>query len=483
MNIFLVVFECWTSLSLQFHFKMNLLTFHTSSLTEKTSDPFQSFASLVTGFIKNAFVFFLSDWSWFDNWNVNLLGFAFSDSTATFLDKLNGVSSRGTVGTFNSDLSFNGLGGRAATALPLHFTVFVDSGTDTFTGAHVDFKVSFSFTEHTVDFNRDSTNKIGGNSATANRLFNRFSAFFDAAILRSVDVFLWALFEHDFPGGKAFSVDVSFSLFAGALDASVFGSGPRVTDLSFFVVFVSAAQWNAHTAAHTRVRNSDMTHWAITATLSVTDRYKQTFHVWSAWARASGAHITHWAPSGTWLVGFTLELTNIKSDTAPFDMSWASTHNRGVNWSSAVWARLKWWLNVANTFDGVLAAVTDVDVREGSSDHTVGTWQVIGTWAVGGVTNTFKVVAASWSSWVVGLDQNWAATSVGASGSGWNWAADGVTDTLFLVDGGATRTWRFGVDFGGGDHLESGWASGFLVVDWAEAGVTIASVLWATFGV
>lgn len=272
-------------------------------------------------------------------------------------------------------------------------------------------------------------------------------------------------------------------MFAGALDASVFGSGPRVTDLSFFVVFVSAAQWNAHTAAHTRVRNSDMTHWAITATLGVTDRYKQTFHVWSAWARASGAHITHWAPSGTWLVGFTLELTNIKSDTAPFDMSWASTHNRGVNWSSAVWARLKWWLNVANTFDGVLAAVTDVDVREGSSDHTVGTWQVIGTWAVGGVTNTFKVVAASWSSWVVGLDQNWAATSVGASGSGWNWAADGVTDTLFLVDGGATRTWRFGVDFGGGDHLESGWASGFLVVDWAEAGVTIASVLWATFGV
>jgi len=179
----LAVFECWTSLSLQFHVKMNLLIFHTSSLTEKTSDPFQSFASFVTGFIKNAFVFFLGDWSWFDNWNVNLLGFAFSDSTATFLDKLNGVSSRGTVGTFNSHLSFNGLGGRAATALPLHFTVFVDSGTDTFTGAHVDLKVSFSFTEHTVDFNRDSTNKIGGNSATANRLFNRFSAFFDAAIL------------------------------------------------------------------------------------------------------------------------------------------------------------------------------------------------------------------------------------------------------------------------------------------------------------
>jgi len=127
---------------------MNLLTFHTSSLTEKTSDPFQSFASFVTGFIKNAFVFFLGDWSWFDNWNVNLLGFAFSDSTATFLDKLNGVSSRGTVGTFNSDLSFNGLGGRAATALPLHFTVFVDSGTDTFTGAHVDFKVSFDRLKH-----------------------------------------------------------------------------------------------------------------------------------------------------------------------------------------------------------------------------------------------------------------------------------------------------------------------------------------------
>ena len=127
---------------------MNLLIFHTSSLTEKTSDPFQSFASLVTGFIKNAFVFFLSDWSWFDNWNVYLLGFAFSDSTATFLDKLNGVSSRGTVGTFNSDLSFNGLGGRAATALPLHFTVFVDSGTDTFTGAHVDFKVSFDRLKH-----------------------------------------------------------------------------------------------------------------------------------------------------------------------------------------------------------------------------------------------------------------------------------------------------------------------------------------------
>jgi len=368
--------------------------------------------------------------------------------------------------------------------LPLHFTVFVDSRTDTFTVAHVDLEVSFSFTEHTVDLNRNSTDEIGGNGATANRLFNRFSAFFNTTVLGPVDVLFWAFFEHDFPGGKAFGVDVSFSLFTGALDTSIFGSRPAITDLSFFVVFVSAAQWNAHTAAHTGIRNSDMSHWAITATLGVANGHEQTFHVWSAWARASSAHITHWAPSGTWLVGFTFELTDIKSDTASFNMSWAfSTNDWGVNWSSAVWARLKWWLDVANTFDGVLAAITNVDVGESSSDHTVGTWQVIGSWAVGGVANTFEVVAASWSGWVVGLDQNWAATSVGASSGGWSWAADSITDTFFLVDGGATGTWRLGVDFGGGDHLESSWADSFLVVDWAEAGVASASVLWAAFGI
>jgi len=477
------------------------------NLTEKVANPFSGifhsilsfvsdFTGNISGLIKKAVVVFFGDnnvfsildqWLaffsfWF--WSVNFLGFAFGNSAATFFNKLDGVSSSGTVGTLNSDLSFNGLGGRAATTLSFHFTVFVNSRTDTFTVTHVDFEVSFSFTEHTVDFNRNSADEIGGNGASANRLFNWCSAFFNATIFRPVDVFFWAFFEHDFPGGKAFSVDVSFSLFTGALDTSIFGSGPGITDLSFFVVLVSAAQWNAHTAAHTGVRNSDMSHWAITATLSVADGYKQTFHVWSAWARASGAHIAHWAPSGTWLVSFTFELTDIESDTSPLNMSWTlSTNDWGVNWSSAVWARLKWWLNVANTFDGVLAAITNVDVRESSSDHTVGTWQAIGTWAVGGVANTFEVVAASWSGWVVGLDQNWAATSVGASSGGWSWAANSVTNTFFLVDGGATGTWRFGVDFGGGDHLESSWAGGFLVVDWAEAGVARASVLWATFGV
>lgn len=279
----------------------------------------------------------------------------------------------GTIWASNGDSSFNGLGGRAATALFLHLSVFVDSRRDAFTRAHIDFKVSLGFTEHTVDFNRDSTNEVGRNSATTNS-WGWFLAFFNASVFGPVDVFFWTLFEHDFSGREALGVNISFSLFTSALDAFVFRSRPAITDLPFLVVFVSAAQWNAHTATFTRVGNSDMAHWTITAAFSVTNWNKQAFHVWSAWARASSASITDWVPNGAWLVAFSFELTDIEWDTGPFDMAWATADNWSINWSSAVWARLKWWLFSADTFNSVLAASTDVGINSSSSDFTVSTW-------------------------------------------------------------------------------------------------------------
>jgi hypothetical protein len=38
------------------------------------------------------------------------------------------------------------------------------------------------------------------------------------------------------------------------------------------------------------------------------------------------------------------------------------------------------------------------------------------------------------------------------------------------------------MDFRSGDHLESGWASGFLVINWAFRRIASTSVLWTTFG-
>jgi hypothetical protein len=163
-------------------------------------------------------------------------------------------------------------------------------------------------------------------------------------------------------------------LFTSALDAFVFTSTPSITNLSLFVVFVGATQWNAHTATFSGIRNSDMTHWAITAALSVTNWNEESFHVWSTWATASSAWIAGWRPDGAWLVGFSFELTDIEWDASSFDVTWATADNWGVNWFSAVWAGLKWWLFGADAFDGVLTTGTDISVGDSFGNFTVSTW-------------------------------------------------------------------------------------------------------------
>jgi len=409
-------------------------------------------------------------WSWFDwsywfNWSFWFFSFAFGNTTRTFFNEFNGMGSSGTIGAFDSDLSFNGLGGRAARALFFHLTVFVDSRTDTFTGTHVNFKVSFSFTQQTIDFNGNSSNKISRDGASSDG-WSWFSAFFDATIFGSVDELFWAFFEHDFSGGEAFGVDVSFALFTSALDAFVFTGRPGISDLSLFVVFVGATQWNAHTATFSGVGNSDMTHWAISTAFGVTNWNEKSFHVWSTWTAASGAWIASWRPDGAWLVGFSFELTDIEWDASSFDVAWATANDWGVDWSSAIWTRLKWWLFSTDAFDGVLATAANVGVRDSLSDFTVSAWKVIGNWTVIGITDTFVVVATSWSSWVVSFDQHWFTASIRASGLSWNWTRINVTDTFFFVDSGATSAWGFNMNFGSGDHSKTGWASSFLVINW-----------------
>jgi hypothetical protein len=321
------------------------------------------------------------------------------------------VSPGGTISTVDSNLSLNSLGSRAATALFLHFTVFVNSGRNAFTGTHVNLKVSFSFAHNTLDFNRNSSDKISRNSASANS-WGWFSAFFNASILRPVNELFWARFKHDFSGREAFSINISFSLFTSALDAFVFTGRPGVSDLSLFVVFVGATQWNTHAATFSGVSNSDMTHWAISATFGVTDWNEESFHVWSTWTAASSAWITSWRPDGAWLVGFSFELTDIEWNASSRNMSWASANNWGVNWSSAIWTRLKWWLFGTDAFDGVLATAADVGVGDSLGDFTVSAWEIIRNWTVIGVANTFVEVAAGWSSWVVSSDQHWFTASI-----------------------------------------------------------------------
>jgi hypothetical protein len=92
------------------------------------------------------------------------------------------------------------------------------------------------------------------------------------------------------------------------------------------------------------------------------------------------------------------------------------------------------------------------------------------------------VIATSSSLWVVGGDQNWAATSIGASSFDWNWTGFWVAHANLLINGSATSTWSFNVNLRSGGHLESSWASGWLIVNWAFRRVTSTSVLWATFG-
>jgi hypothetical protein len=166
------------------------------------------------------------------------------------------------------------------------------------------------------------------------------------------------------------------------------------------------------------------------------------------------------------LVGFSFELTDIEWNTSSFDVTWTSADNWSVNWSSAIWTRLKWWLFGTDTFNGILATTADIGIGDSLGNFTVSAWKIIRNRAVIGVANTLVVVATSWSGWVVSSDQHWFATSIGASSLSWNWARFLVTDTFFFVDSGTTSTWSFNMNFRSGDHFESSWTSGFLIIDW-----------------
>jgi hypothetical protein len=178
-----------------------------------------------------------------------------------------------------------------------------------------------------------------------------------------------------------------------------------------------------------------MTHWAISTAFGVTNWNEESFHVWSTWTAASSAWIASWRPEGAWLVSFSFELTDIEWDTSSRNMSWASANNWGVDWSSAIWTRLKWWLFGTDAFDGVLATAADVGVGDSLGDFTVSAWEIIRNWAVTGVANTFVVIATSWGSWVVSSDQHWNTASISASSLSWNWTGFLVANTFFFVDG------------------------------------------------
>jgi hypothetical protein len=151
-------------------------------------------------------------------------------------------------------------------------------------------------------------------------------------------------------------------------------------------------------------------------------------------------------------------LTDIKWYTSSFDMSWATTDNWGINWSSAVWTRLKWWLFSADTFDSVLTTIANISIGYSLCNFSIRTWKIVRSWAVASVTDTFVVITTSWGFWVISSDQNWRATSVRTSSFSWYWTRNWVTGTDSLVDSSATRTWSFDVNFGSGDHFKSGWA-------------------------
>jgi hypothetical protein len=181
------------------------------------------------------------------------------------------------------------------------------------------------------------------------------------------------------------------------------------------------------------------------------------------------------------LVGFSFELTDIEWDASSFDVTWATADNWGVDWSSAIWTRLKWWLFGADAFDGILATTANVGVRDSLSDFTVSAWKVIRNWAVFGITDTFVVITASWSSWVVSFDQHWFTASIRTSSLSWNWTRINVTNTFFFVDSGATSAWSFNMNFGSGDHSKTGWASSFLIINWTQRTLTFTNMLWTTF--
>merc|ERR1739848_902723 len=153
------------------------------------------------------------------------------------------MSSRATIGTLDGDGSLNGLGGRAAATLLIHLAVLANGGTYTLTTAHVDLKVSFSLTEHTVDLNGNSADKVSADSATSDRLFGWSVALLHAAVFGSVEVLFWAILKEDLSSAEAFSVDVSLALLTSTLDTGILTSSPGVTNISFLVVLVSAAEW------------------------------------------------------------------------------------------------------------------------------------------------------------------------------------------------------------------------------------------------
>jgi len=225
-----------------------------------------------------------------------------------------------------------------------------------------------------------------------------------------------------------------------------------------------------------------MTHWAVTTAFSVANWNKESFHVWSRWTAASGTWIAHWRPDGTWLVGFSFELTDIKWHASSFNMSWASTNDWGINWSSAVWARLKWWLLGTDAFDSVLATITNVFVGNSLHDFSVSTWSFVGNWTVGigRIADAFVSITTNTSVFIVSSDQQWFTATIRTSSFDSNWTGFWLTDTLFFVDSGATVTWSSFVDSISGDHFQTSWTSGWLVVNWAFRRIALASVLWAT---
>jgi hypothetical protein len=165
-------------------------------------------------------------------------------------------------------------------------------------------------------------------------------------------------------------------------------------------------------------------------------------------------------------------------------MTWTTANNWSVKGSSTVWTVLEWWLNTADTLDGVWATRTlSSSVGDWSGNVTVWTWQFIGDWTVGWIAHALVVIAASWSSWVVGSDQDWRRATVRTHGWSWNWAVIWIADALLLVDWSTAVTKSLDVDFRSGNHLKSSWTDGVLVINWALAYVTTTSVLWAALSV
>lgn len=189
-------------------------------------------------------------------------------------------------------------------------------------------------------------------------------ASLNAAVIRSDDVFSWAVFKEDLPGAEALSVDVFGTLFASTLDALVADWAPFVTNVLFSTSRISTRKWDAFTAAFTGLWDPAVASWAIGTALGGADHLVLTLLVWLSWAAASGTWVGLLAVSLAWFNPNAVNLAVILWFTDPVEVSagrTADARNWSVNWVFTFWVALfEWGLSVTRTRVVVVTALSIV---------------------------------------------------------------------------------------------------------------------------